>query len=158
MKLNLIYAQAGDVRNGYTNLNQFKIRNEELEQDLHNLDNLVDDGEVEEILAYDVIDYLDASKVEATIDHWIRKLKVGGKIVVSGTDIIEVAKGVASYKLTISDANQLLYNVDKNNPRTYKKVAFSCGALKEYMAKKHGLKIVTARINGYQMVVSAEKQ
>lgn len=157
MKLNLIYAQAGDVKNGYVNLNHHKYRNEESQQDLYNLDNLADDGEVEEILAYDVIDYLEAGKVEGAIDHWVRKLRVGGKIVVSGTDIIEVAKGVASYKLTVADANKLLYNADRDNPKTYKKVAFTCLALKEYLGKKHGLKINTARINGYQMVVSAEK-
>lgn len=157
MKYNLLFGTAGEFYDGYLNLNQFPFRPEEQKQDVRNLDNLMDDGEAFEILAYDVIDYLQANEVEPTIDHWVRKLAVGGKIVIGGVDIVDVAKALASYKIGIGEVNNLLYSGKPELPHMYKKTSVTANAIKEYLRDKHGLRINTVRVNGFNMVVEAEK-
>jgi hypothetical protein len=121
---------------------------------IDSLDFGIDRGEADEIIVEDVVDYIPISKVEGAIKTWSELVKKQGRLVITGTDLQEVAKAVAGYNLSIPDANMLLYG-DKEET---KKVAFSITHLCAFLKEKCGLRILKKRVNGFSYAVEAQRQ
>tara|TARA_X000001036_G_C19990839_1_gene526151 strand:+ start:32 stop:511 length:480 start_codon:yes stop_codon:yes gene_type:complete len=155
-KVNLIYGK-GDVFDTHLNINPFaeeEIENKIIRSDVTNLDKHIDDGELDELLAYDVIDYISITDAESCIANWVKKLRVGGKICVGGTDLIEVCKSFSQYRVDITTANELIHG-SQEKPYLIKKINFTCIGMCEYLESHFGLNIIKKSVNNYKMIVEA---
>lgn len=138
MKLNLIRDKNQELT-GYTTVSS----------QFDNLDTLlVDDGEAEEIRAVGVLSLYISVDAEKVVNHWIRKLKHGGKLTVICPDIFDISLAINSGAMSIATANQLLYNEQR-----------SCVSLTivEDMFVATGLNIITKRINDYHFTITGER-
>jgi len=155
-KVNLIYG-VGDVFDTHLNINPFadkEVENKIIRGEVKNLDKYIDDGELDELLAYDVIDYISIADAESCISNWINKIRVGGKICIGGTDLIEVCKSFSQYRIDITTANELLHG-SQEKPYLFKKINFTAIGLSEYLSSYFGLKVIKKRVNNYNMIVEA---
>lgn len=156
MRINLLL-NGETPRSGFLNLDPLASPGDELKTrgDLSNLDEFVDDSEAEEIIATDVIDFLPPQTVDGVIDHWIRKLRHGGSIVVGGVDIREVARGLMNQSITPEYANLLLYGV-QSAPHEYRKSTMTMQRLLGVFQAK-GLKVMHKRIVSYYYQIKADR-
>ena len=67
----------------------------------------LDDAAYEEILVSDNLDFVDDR--DAFTDEIVKKIRYGGKVVFSGVDIFEVARGIIARNIQAQDINQILY-------------------------------------------------
>jgi hypothetical protein len=161
-KINLLFG-VGDVLDTHTNINPFATK-EQLEEfgskiirdDIFNLDKYVDNSEANEILAYDVIDYIPLDRHEEVIENWVGKIRIGGRIVIGGTDLFEVCKSFSQYKIGSSEANELIHG-SQEKPYLIKKLTHTALGMSEHLKNKFNLKIKKKRISGYKMIVEAER-
>ncbi len=145
MKLNLLWS--GHALNGYINVDPFGFGEEgKVVADVKNLDDVVDDAEATEIIAEDIIDFLPLGDVERVIEHWIKKLRHGGKIIVGGTDMFEVCKAFSNYTIDLAMANYLLHGAQEK-PWEERHANFTLIGLAQFL-KERGLNIISKRIYG----------
>ncbi|HCI69507.1 MAG TPA: hypothetical protein DHV30_02445 [Balneola sp.] len=157
-KVNLIYG-TGDVLHTHININPFAENPDNkkiIRDDIINIDKHVDDAELSELVAYDVLDYIPLTKAEDAIHNWVKKIRMGGKIVLGGTDLIEVCKSLADYRIDLGEANVLIHG-EQSKPYLIKRVGFTCLGLCDYLQNKYAFKIIKKRVNNYKMVVEAER-
>jgi hypothetical protein len=146
MKVNLIRNDdVAKMRNDdYTNL-QF-----------HQLDDIVDDAEAEEVSALrGYIEYFSTEESETVLNKLISKLKHGGRLILSFTDIIEVARDLSSYKLNIDDGITMIYGL-QDKPENFKKAGFTYNYVAAFL-RRQGLKIVKGRTQEYETIIEAER-
>lgn len=108
-----------------------------------------DAGEVDELWLDDVLSGIPIDKVDDAFSDFVKLVKRGGKIIVNGTDIYEVCKSMASYNISIGDANRLLYGSGNKN-------CYSTAFVAETL-KGLGLKIVSKRISDFKYSVEATR-
>ena len=157
-KINLIYGE-GDVLHTHININPFAENadgNNIIRDDISNLDKHVDDAEVSELVALDVIDYIPITKAEETIENWVKKIRIGGRIIIGGTDLVEVCKSLSHYRLDITDANILIHG-EQSKPYLIKRVNFSSLGLSDYLSHKFNLNVLKRSVNNYKMFVEAQR-
>ena len=166
MKINLLYGDGkGDILNSHLNINPF-ISDLSFEEDyiiqgeITNLDAYVDDAEEEEIIAYDVIDYLEPFTVNSVIDHWIKKIRHNGTIIIGATDLHLLSKAISQYKVDYFKANELLHGNQKEH-YMIKKVSMTALGLCNYLTEKHGLKIMKKilgnNVDDFHMTIEAKR-
>ena len=142
MKLNLLWS--GHALNGYVNVDPFGFGDEnKVVADLKNLDDVVDDSEAMEIIAEDIIDFLPLGDVEDAINHWIKKLRHGGRIIVGGVDMFEACKAFSTYTIDLAMANYLLHGAQEQ-PWEERHANFTLLGLAQFLEDR-GLKIITKR-------------
>jgi len=126
-----------------------------IKADVRNLDDVVMDSECMEIIVEDVLDYLVFDEARAAIEHWIKKLRHGGKIIISGTDSYEVCKQLAQRTIDIEHFNHLIHG-EFTQPWDVKLSHMSISDLQNEL-ESHGIKILKKRVNGFSMVVEGER-
>lgn len=156
MKINLLLNGDG-IRSGYLNLDPLADPNDSMKTqgDICNLDEYVDDAEADEIIATDIIDFLPTNDLESVLSHWLSKLRHGGSIVVGGVDIREVARGLLNQRLTLNQANMLLYG-GQQSPHDYRKTTLTLQKLLEIF-QQLGFKVIQKRQENYFYQVKAER-
>ncbi len=157
-KMNLIYGE-GDVFHTHLNINPFAENADGkivVRDDVSNLDKYADDSELTELIAVDVIDFIPANKTSEVIDNWVKKIRIGGKIVIGGVDLLEVCKCLSQYKIDISDANALIHG-QQNKPYMLRKVNFTAIGISEYLKDRFGFEIISKNINNFKMSVEARR-
>ena len=156
-KVNLIYG-IGDVMHTHLNINPFAEDESDImvRGDLINLDKYVDDSELKELVAIDVIDYLPMDKTESAILNWVKKIRIGGSIILGGVDLFEVSKSLCQYRIDITEANILIHG-DQQKPYMTRRANFTAMGLSEYLQTKFDFKIIKKRINNYKMIVEARR-
>lgn len=148
MKLNLILN--GEPLTGYTNVDPYGFNNsDKVVADLRNLDDVVDDAEAEEIIAEDVIDFLPLNDIESAINHWIKKLRHGGRIVIGGVDMYEVCKAFSSYSIDLATTNRILHG-PQDKPYNERHANFTIIGLSDFLEER-GLKILSKRVYGFNL-------
>lgn len=155
MKVNLIYGEA-DVLSGYLNLHPFAMQDTEDVKiaDIKNINRWVNDAEALEIIATDALDYLVLYEVPRVLAHWISKLRHGGKIVVGGTDMQEVARGFVNGDINLETANKLLHGM-QTQPHLVKRVNLTLIGVCAFLENDYGLQIMKKRKAGYNYIVEA---
>ena len=68
----------------------------------------IDDGSCEEILLENCLDYV--SQRKDFLSEIVKKLRYGGKIIVSGLDLHQVGRQITNGFITTSNAASVLYN------------------------------------------------
>lgn len=118
---------------------------------LENIDNLADDGEVNEIEAFDVIDMFPQAKGTDVLRGWIAKLAHKGTISLSCIDLIHMAKMISMRIVSVSLANQTLYLNDGSRKAAY------CGASMKEFLELCGLKVMKNRTFQGKVYIVAQR-
>jgi predicted SAM-dependent methyltransferase len=99
---------AEEKLNGYINVDPVS-RFDDLESDVRNLDPIAEDAECSEILAEEVIDFIRREEVYPILDHWISKLRHGGKMYLSFYDTRQIAKAFFRGKINLDEFNTIVH-------------------------------------------------
>jgi|SRR6185312_1277785 len=156
MKLNLL-VDSEDTRGGYCNIDVIKIEgkinpNKEY-GDIFDLTWKVDNGECEEIIALDAINFVPLQLVEEVIARWCSKVKIGGQIVLGSVDFFEICKSVAYNTLPIEEGQKKLF-LGLSMPR---RSAMSISQL-DTSLRRNGFNIVDRRSNFFHSIVKGIRQ
>jgi hypothetical protein len=118
---------------------QFKIENE-----LINLSTL-SDNECENILANEIIDYVSIENIMSVVQQIVKKLRLGGTLVIGGTDIRLFAKNVSNCLIGEGEASQIIKEkLSMTNPQKI------IGLLSQL-----GLKVQSSIISGVHYEITA---
>lgn len=157
-KVNLLIDNPAGVLSGYDNIDPFTPDDDKfgrIKGDISNLNHEVDDGEVEEILAYGILNYYGGAHVDAILSNWVSKLAHGGMLTVSCVDLRSVCREYLSGSLPIEDANQILYGTH-SEPWDFRKSVFSIDIVEQVLRNK-GLKILSKRLHKTLMYITCER-
>lgn len=83
--------------------------NKELKQDFIELSQFATECEVSEIYAPEILDALTSDNITKYITEWISLLKVGGKLIIGGTDIYLLSKMIIHRNIDLKTLNELLF-------------------------------------------------
>lgn len=155
MKVNLFVE--GQPLNGFLNLTPRMDKNNNSSDlkyaDIENIDEHVDDAEVDEFVAADTLDFVSLQNVHNVLEHWIKKVRMGGTIVIGGVDIYEVARNLSCHNIDVNQANMLLHGSDI--PRN---VQFTSLGLREYLENRFGFKVLKVKSEGFNYVITARRE
>lgn len=130
MKLHLTIGGNAPPREGHLNVDPLaEPGGPRIFGHLGDLSGHVEDCEAAEIVALDVLDYLDPALGEATLDHWTRKLRRGGLLVVGGLDLTEVCRQLGLRKIGLAVANELIYGRASAHRRSSTSLPQRCDSL-----------------------------
>lgn len=157
-KVNLIYGQ-GDVLHTHININPFAEDADGeniIRANIMNLDEHVDDAELSELIAVDVIDYIPLNEVNEVLSNWAKKIRIGGKIILGGTDLVEVCKSMSQYRIPITDANELIHG-SQTKPYLIKRATFTAIGISDYLEGNFNFTTTKKSVNNYKMIVEATR-
>jgi hypothetical protein len=158
VKLNLLWG-TNKTLSGFINIDPFcsvEGTPEKVNSSVSNLDGVCEDAEADLIIATEIINMLPSWKVDDTIEHWIKKMRHGGHIILEDFDIYLITKAIQNRNISLVDANTLLYG-DQNEPHKYRQSCLSGESLVK-MLKSHDLKIIKNRIlDNYKFLIEAER-
>lgn len=135
MKVHLIKSGSESL-GGYTKI--------EYKDDLSCLD-ILSDNECEFILANEVMDSFSVSKIEYVVTSLIKKLRLGGTLVIGGTDIRLFCKNIVNCLMNEKEASDI---IEKSKSMT------SSNSMYEYVSGL-GLHIKTLQIAGVHYEITA---
>jgi hypothetical protein len=145
-----------NVLAGYYNIDPFAKDGEgKIRGDISNLDEIVDDGELDEILADSVLEYYEIKLVNGIVQNWVNKLERGGKITITVPDLYEICKSIVRREVNEHEANILLYGTQEEKWKL-RKNAFTIPKI-EHLLTTLGTKIVAKKFSGTNASVTAEK-
>tara|TARA_R110002020_G_scaffold349104_1_gene562739 strand:- start:252 stop:716 length:465 start_codon:yes stop_codon:yes gene_type:complete len=140
--------------NGYLNIDPI-AKFDDLSIDIRNLDDAVSDAECTEIISDGVIDFLNRQDLVVAMKNWVKKMRHGGKIVVTSIDALEVAKSFSRKKIDIEVFNRAIHgNFTEGwdvflSHTTMEELSSLLGSL--------GLIVTKERINGIKLIVEAKR-
>ena len=157
MKLNLLIDEPDKVLPGYYNIDPLApdLDSSRMRADPSALGPIADAGEVEEIIAHDIIDTVPLAKVNALIDHWLSRLAHKGRITISCVDIMEVCRSLQNRLISVEEASMLLHGDQSKNWR-YRQANYTLLQLVETLRAK-GMKVLQKRVYQFKAFVVAER-
>ena len=158
-KLNLLYG-GGDHMSGYLNIDPLADPENDkiIVADWKNLDELVDDAEATEILALNsLIEFVPRPEINNVVDHWISKLRHGGKLVCAFIDTYEVCREFVNFNIGMGEVNEVFHG-SQDRKELVKHCSFTTHGFAEYLSVKHDMKIIKRRLNGFDAIVEAERK
>ena len=150
MKIHL-HQNPEDELNGYTNicLGQAADRDEAL-------DAVADDAEVMELIANNILEFIPLTKLIYYLEHLVKKVRHGGKIVITGIDAYAVAKDYTSYRLSIEDFNLLLHG-NQRETSEIKCATLTMYGVAVFLREEFGLTITRQNLDDYNYVIEATR-
>ena len=100
-----------------------------------------------------ILDYIPATVVRAAITNWCKKIRLGGNIVLGGSDIVQIVKSYDMGVIDINKMNSRVYGYDSERHVG----GYDC----EYIARilrEAGMKIIKKRTDGVRFVVEAKRE
>ena len=157
MRVNLLLNNPGDVRSGYLNIDPFSPGDDpdRVNGDVLDLSHTLDDGEASELLAHDILDFCPNGNADVVLNSWLKKLAHGGQLSLSVTDLREVARAVLADRLSLEEANRLLFG-EQREPWQFKKCVFTLSQLTETCQNK-GYRILNQRLRDYKAYLTVER-
>jgi predicted SAM-dependent methyltransferase len=168
MKINITLGGAG-YKAGYVNIDPTLKRLGEdvvlenanddqtniIKADVRNLDEVSLDNECLELVAEDILDYLQINEARSVLAHWISKLRHGGKIIVGGTDIAEVCRMFYKRAIDLESLNEILHG----SFQEAWSVKLSHTTMEDLISflESQGIKVTKKRIQGFKMIVEGER-
>ena len=140
--------------NGYTNIDPI-TKFDDISIDIRNLDGFISDAECTEIISEGVIDFLNREDFVLAINNWVKKMRHGGKIIVTSIDALEVAKSFSRKEIDVEVFNKAIHG----NFSSVWDVLLNHTTLEELSSilEKLGLTVTKKRINGIKLIVEAER-
>lgn len=157
MKVNL--AINGIALNGYLNLDPLTQPNDKskVNHTLDNIDDLVDNNECEEVLAYGVIDVFPIEVKKDKLTHWASKVEHKGLFVFSGTDIRKVTKLISDERMDLKNSNAALYGNPAANPWTTKRSLWTLEEARNAILSTQQFNIVSIEYVGTEYVIKVQR-
>lgn len=161
MKVNLLLNNPAGLRNGYTNIDAFASKDDS--RILGNITNFTDevgneivcDGEAEEIVANEILEYFSYGEIEYTLNIWIKKLSLEGILTISAIDFEEVARAITFGNLhNAVQLNELLHG--KPEDKLVKRAILCVSILRELLEKR-GLHILKVLNENFRCIIVAQK-
>ena len=140
--------------NGYINMDPI-TKFDDMLYDIRNLDDVVSDAECMEIISDDVIDFLEKKGSMEALSHWVKKIRHGGKIVVTSIDAYEVAKSFYRKNLDIDMFNKAIHG-NFSAPWDVRLSHTTIEELSDFL-QSQGLNVTKKRINGIKLIIEAER-
>lgn len=106
-----------------------------------------------EILAQEVIDYIPAKVAYNVLKDWTSKLRHKGKIVITGTDYVEIARKINLGQINTLELNQTLYG-EQNDTWQFKVGCYTLPDVVDSL-KAMGLKIIKQRLKDVTFEIEA---
>lgn len=159
-KLNVIFANA-EYLNGYTNIASFYPENPSKEEhiiigDIKDLSWIVDNGELEELICMNVLEYIEYNNIGPVIANWVSKIKVGGKFILGFCDAFETARLFNIGSINIQDYNVLIHG-KQNPPYLLKKSSHRADQLVDFIEKQHSYKLMKHTLDGLDVTLTFER-
>ena len=141
-----------DKLNGYINVDPVS-KFDDLSADVRNLDEIAADAECTEIISEGVIDFLEKSDVAKALVNWAKKIRHGGKIVVTSIDAREVSKAFYRNQMTADEFNRLIHGGFSGAWDVY----LSHTTVEELSSffEAQGFNVTKKRINNFKLLVEA---
>lgn len=119
------------------------------------IDQFVDDGECEEIILEDILDYVPTSQVMNYIKSLSAKLKHGGTLTICGKDIEILSEEFIRGDINIIDFNKLVFGL-QNHAWNFKNNFITLNDLNEIFLSL-GMKILQRELNGHNFIIKIER-
>ena len=136
--------------NGYINIDPY-MGKDKIAFDPRNLDELLDDAEATEIIVDDFTDYCSHTQLYPIMQNWVKKLRYGGKIIITGNDLKELCRKNFLGELDTGTFNTILFG-EHNKAWKFKGSCITIDEVTNLMLS-FGLKIQRREINGYRYIV-----
>lgn len=153
MKLNLL-RNSNRVMSGHLNVDILPGENK-VQGDIANLDPLVDNASCTDIVARNVLEYVPHPEIVNILNHWISKLRHGGKLTIVTTDLRSIAKSIIRDALEPSDYLSLLYG-EQRNAFDIKRSILTLGTLSALLESAQ-LKITNKSMDSFEFSITAER-
>ena len=140
--------------NGYINIDPI-TKFDELAVDIRNIDEVVSDAECTEIISEGVIDFLEKEESMKVLSHWIKKLRHGGRIVVTSIDAREVSRSFYKKEIDIEIFNKAMHG-NFSEPWDVNLSHSTIEELSDFFESQN-LNVTKKRINGIKLIVEAER-
>ncbi len=162
MKINLLLNDYKHIVNGYVNCDPFAngpnsraVNDPRITSDVTNLDKICENGEAEELIARHILDYFPIAEVGQIMYHWLKKVKLGGTIIIQEYDEEEVAYALYSNKITLKEFQKIIHGKQELKWQV-KKSGLSILPVIQFF-KENGCKIIKKRLEGMVFVVEAQR-
>jgi len=153
MKICLSLGENDIIRSGYVNIDPLCDPNhpQRIKADIGNLGLYADPGEVVELVAIDILDYVNIGQKEEVLNGWLNLIAINGQIVLGGTDLTQATKAFAFGHIDLQKVNNLLYG-----QQIAKSGVTTCHQLCTLLSSK-GYRIVEKKILDFSYIVKAER-
>lgn len=157
MKLNLTIN--GVPLNGYLNIDPLAQPNDQskVQHPLDNLDDLVDNNECDEVLAYGIIDVFPIEVKKDKLAYWASKVEHKGVFVFSGTDLRKASKIIADESMDTRNSNALLYGNPAANPWTTKRSLWTLDEARSAIVSTQQFNIYSIEYSGIDYIIKAKR-
>jgi hypothetical protein len=157
MKANLVYGDAGQVLDNYLNINPYGEEEGDVKVGgVQNLDEHIDNGELEELIAVDVLEYIPTNKIADTLSNWVSKLKVGGKLTLGFVEARLKGREFGNYRMALEDFNAAIHG-SQEKPYMIKRTSLTAMQVIDHMVKAHTVQVVQKRLNNEYATVIFER-
>lgn len=159
VKLNLLLNDEKKLLNSHKNISVFKLQNkynlDYVEGEINNLDWIVENGEVDEIIADCILEYFPFNQIYHLLDNWCKKLSLTGKIVLVGTDVRELARLITFDEIKPDEFYPALYGKQVENWETKK----SCTSVNDMISLLRSLNMVITKkyFDKYNFIIEAKR-
>lgn len=155
-KLNII--MGGDYLNGYINLSP--VPNEEypdvINGSINYLDGVIDNGELDELVADKVVEYIPHTQLQSTISNWVSKIRVGGKLVIGLVETLEVCRMMNLGIMNLQQYNNIVHGTQENE-RLVKFSSVTTQNIIDMVTKPHSYKLISHTLVGVDSTLVFER-
>lgn len=154
-KLNIIYES--DYLNGYINISSSKHEKEDvLIGDIANIDWAIDNGELDELIADKVLEYVPHKILQQVISNWVSKLRIGGRLVIGIVDSLELCRMVNIGVVEFNNYNTIVHG-EQNNNIQFKKNSLTTKQVIDIVTGQHGYKVYDHILHGVDSTITFER-
>jgi len=118
-----------------------------------NIDFYSEPYECDEIYSTDMLNYINADKLENYIEHLVSKLKRGGLLRLGGNDYIEISKMAIKQDFNVLEFNRIVFGDSLVRPIGS---AITLTFITAILARLN-VRVLMKRINGYEFFIEAER-
>lgn len=118
-----------------------------------NVDAFAENGQCDEVVSPDMLNYIHFSTAEDFIVHLAKKVKHGGLLVLGGKDPIEVSKMLVRGDFNFIEYNRIMYGDANARPLAN---TMTINAVVNTLTL-NGFKIMKKRLDGYTFTVEAKR-
>lgn len=157
MLLNLIIGDQNKRVSNYINIDPLAQNETDTYRkgDISNLDWIAADGEVEHLIARNILSYFPTAALGQIIQNWLKKVKIGGTITIEDLDFESVCHALAENRINPNEAQELLWG-KQSKQWDIRKTGISIFGVID-LVKKLGFKISKNRFEGHNFVIVAQR-
>jgi hypothetical protein len=121
--------------------------------DFNNMDTVCEAAECAEMILDEVLNFIDLQQIPGVLTKLISRIRKGGRVIITGFDINELAKSYTNGILSIADFNLVLFG----SGRIKKMSCFSHNDIQNIVVS-NGLKIQSVDLVGGKFTIIAKRE